>query len=213
MGNEAIASGTSFTTAPVTTTSTSVTSTTTTIIDLTSGLIAYYPFNGNANDESGSIPANNGLPIEAALTTDRFGNPNSAYILDGLNDYIKTNQPLTFNDQNVFSAVLWVKIPESYPSSNYEEIIQIQGAQFGGQSNCAQIFIEPDNIALGWYAEGSNNERPDCPNCWYLRDYTVRTDQWIQIAGVWNRSGNSLTAKLYINGTLLGTKNSGLLLV
>ncbi len=41
-----------------------------------SNLIAYYPFNGNANDESGN--GNNGIiENEATLTIDRFGNPDS----------------------------------------------------------------------------------------------------------------------------------------
>jgi len=52
----------------------------------TSGLVAYYPFNGNANDESGN--GNNGTVYGAALTVDRLGNPSSAYSFDGVNDYI-----------------------------------------------------------------------------------------------------------------------------
>lgn len=41
------------------------------------GLVAYYPFNGNANDESGM--GNNGTTHYLQLTTDRFNVPNSAY--------------------------------------------------------------------------------------------------------------------------------------
>ena len=42
------------------------------------GLVAYYPFNGNANDESGN--GNNGTIIgHVELAPDRFGNANSAY--------------------------------------------------------------------------------------------------------------------------------------
>ncbi len=37
----------------------------------TNGLVGYWPFNGNANDESGS--GNNGTVNGATLTTDRFG--------------------------------------------------------------------------------------------------------------------------------------------
>jgi len=47
------------------------------------GLVAYYPFNGNANDESGN--GNNGTVNGATLTSDRFGNANSAYSFDGVN--------------------------------------------------------------------------------------------------------------------------------
>ncbi|MCB0270960.1 MAG: tandem-95 repeat protein, partial [Calditrichaeota bacterium] len=54
-----------------------------------SGLVAYFPFNGNASDESGN--GNDGTVNGASLTTDRFGNPNSAYSFDGQNDFILVN--------------------------------------------------------------------------------------------------------------------------
>jgi len=49
----------------------------TNVIAQTNSLVAYYPFNGNANDESGN--GNDGTVNGAILTTDRFGNTNSAY--------------------------------------------------------------------------------------------------------------------------------------
>lgn len=49
---------------------------------LTNGLIAYYPFNGNANDASGH--GNHGQFIGNVIpATDRFGNAAAAYHLDG----------------------------------------------------------------------------------------------------------------------------------
>jgi hypothetical protein len=50
------------------------------------GLVGWWPFNGNANDESGN--GNNGTVNGATLTTDRFGNANSAYDFDGVSNYI-----------------------------------------------------------------------------------------------------------------------------
>jgi hypothetical protein len=47
----------------------------------TDGLVAYYPFNGNANDES--VNNNDGTVYGATLTTDRFGNTDCAYYFDG----------------------------------------------------------------------------------------------------------------------------------
>ncbi len=52
----------------------------------TDGLVAYYPFNGNANDESGN--GNDGIVHGASLAIDRFGNENSAYSFDGDDDFI-----------------------------------------------------------------------------------------------------------------------------
>ena len=61
-------------------------------INLDSGLVAHYPFNGNANDESGN--GNDGTVNGATLTTDRFGNANKAYSFDGVS-----------NSENMFTFV------------------------------------------------------------------------------------------------------------
>lgn len=62
---------------------------TSTPIDLNAGIVAYYPFNGNANDESGN--GHNGTVNGATLTQDRDGNPNSAYHFDGATSGIYCN--------------------------------------------------------------------------------------------------------------------------
>ena len=57
---------------------------------LSQNLVAYYPFNGNNNDESGNSinPTYTGTGV--TLTTDRFGNPNRAYNFDGVvNSYMR----------------------------------------------------------------------------------------------------------------------------
>ena len=51
---------------------------------LNDGLVANYPFNGNANDGSGN--GNDGIVNGVTLTTDRFGNADSAYSFDGVDD-------------------------------------------------------------------------------------------------------------------------------
>ena len=56
-------------------------------INLTSGLVAYYPFSGNANDQSGN--GNNAVFNSATLTADQFGNANSAYLFNGTSSYIR----------------------------------------------------------------------------------------------------------------------------
>jgi hypothetical protein len=56
----------------------------------TNGLVGYWPFNGNANDESGN--GNNGTVNGASLTSDRFGVVNSAYSFDGINDEVFANR-------------------------------------------------------------------------------------------------------------------------
>ncbi len=56
-------------------------------IDLKKGLIAYYPFNGNANDTSGNNK--NGVLVNGtSFSTNVKNKENSAANFDGLNDYI-----------------------------------------------------------------------------------------------------------------------------
>jgi hypothetical protein len=70
------------------------------------GLVGYWPFNGNANDESGN--GNNGTVNGATLTTDRFGNANSAYSFDGLNDYIDCGNSTSVSTPTNFTFSVWI---------------------------------------------------------------------------------------------------------
>ncbi len=61
-------------------------------VNLDSGLVAFYPFNSNANDESGNN--NHGVVNGPILTTDRNGNDSSAFEFDGTSNYISVaNSP------------------------------------------------------------------------------------------------------------------------
>lgn len=75
------------------------------------GLVAYYPFNGNANDESGY--GNNGTVYDAALTTNRMGKPNSAYAFNGSTSYIHVpnSDQINFDRDQDFSCSVWVSVP------------------------------------------------------------------------------------------------------
>lgn len=78
-------------------------------LEIENGLVAYYPFNGNANDESGN--ANDGTVFGATLTQDRFGNLNSAYSFDGLNSYIAIDGIIdNLYSTNSYSATGWIKL-------------------------------------------------------------------------------------------------------
>jgi len=69
---------------------------------LTNGLVAYYPFNGNANDATGN--GNDALPHSVALAPDRFGISNAAYSFSNLDNYIKT--PVV-TPTNTYSICVW----------------------------------------------------------------------------------------------------------
>lgn len=74
-------------------------------IPVIDGLVGYYPLNGNANDYSGS--GYNGTVSGATLAADRFGNADSCYSFDGINDYIDLNRNLLTYPEN-FTLSIWV---------------------------------------------------------------------------------------------------------
>ena len=89
---------------------------------LTNGLVAYYPFNGNANDASGN--GNNGTVNGATLTEDRFGITNAAYSFNGIDNYIGFAGVPTSQVDN-WTMTAWVK-PESL--SQPESLNQVEVA-------------------------------------------------------------------------------------
>ncbi len=75
----------------------------------TNGLVGWWPFNGNAIDES--VNTNDGTVNGATLTTDRFGNANSAYSFDGTSNFIEIpdSPPLRLNNTD-FTISFWVDV-------------------------------------------------------------------------------------------------------
>jgi hypothetical protein len=73
----------------------------------TNGLVGYWPFNGNANDESGN--GNNGVVNGASLTTDRFGNANSAYSFNGSSNYIQISDASALRlSETDYTISVWI---------------------------------------------------------------------------------------------------------
>ena len=94
--------------------------------NLKNGLVACYPFNANAKDESGN--GNNGIVNGAKLTTDRFGKANSAYDFNGGSDYIDI--PSNKLNNLTFSYSAWIK-PKSIPQSGIAFFIFSVGSNSG----------------------------------------------------------------------------------
>lgn len=76
-------------------------------INLTNGLRAHYDFSGNALDVSGN--GFDGNVNGATLTVDRFGNPNSAYYFDGVNQNIQVTGFQNMITGDEMSVSIWLK--------------------------------------------------------------------------------------------------------
>jgi len=150
--------------------------------DLNDGLVAYYPFDGNANDESGN--GNDGTVNGATLTEDRFGNADSAYMFDGSNDYI--DAPANFND-TTFTIGAWIKLKahQCYAGivdgyhNKWEFIMDCQG---GKKLEFAQ-----------WKSDGGYND--------HRASSTLNTSQWFYVVVVIDNTSGTF----YIDGQLDST--------
>ena len=99
------------------------------------GLVGYWPFTGNANDESGNNY--NGTVTGATLATDRHGTENGAYYFDGTSDYIYiTNSSLVSGGYACIS--LWVHTDGT--GGGYPII--------SGNQNDYNIFINEDSVGV-----------------------------------------------------------------
>lgn len=164
--------------------------------DLTTGLVAYYPFNGNANDESGN--GHNGTENGATLTTDRFGNANKAYSFDGIDDYIHVPYDPTFDiSLTGFTVAVWFK---ANPAQNpFYDIIDKSHGDNGSYDDRTGWVIQSDwsgatidfiyGTGSTWYGIGVNN--------------SILDDQWHHFAA----TVMGTTMNVYLDGVLQGTNN------
>ena len=166
----------------------------------TNGLLGWWPFNGNANDESGN--GNHGVVNGATLSSDRFGNANGAYSFDGISSKIQglSNPQLNINNNRTISV--WFK-----STSNIEEDQGIFGVSslntnghngyyFYLQSTGKLISLEdnwngttiggPSNPTSGWSGAISNDSNYKNSNVWHHLISIKKND----------------TTRLYIDGVL-----------
>ncbi len=72
---------------------------------INTGLVACYPFSGNAQDQSGFN--NHGTNYGATLTTDRFGNANSAYSFNGSSYILVPNSTSLSSPSSSITIAFW----------------------------------------------------------------------------------------------------------
>ena len=148
------------------------------------GIIAWYPFNGNANDESGK--GNNGTVSGAILTTDRFGDTNKAYNFDGVDDVISTTLfgPIGNTERTIS---FWAK-PEA--AGGY---VFSYGSPSGGKMFSATFNPDFHSFKLDIHASTKDYTKSTLFNTWHLYTIVVPNEN-IQYVS---------QAKIYVDGTLV----------
>jgi hypothetical protein len=124
--------------------------------DLNDELVAYYPFNGNANDASGN--GNNGMVTGATLTDDRFGNIGNAYNFDG-DDYIvlESATGLQITDDFTVSAWIYKTDDDIRNQERVERIVGLFQSQGSFQPIYSMMYSGDSNLIRMQVKDGSNN--------------------------------------------------------
>jgi hypothetical protein len=161
------------------------------------GLLAYYPFNGNANDESEN--SFNGTVTGATLTSDRNGAANKAYQFDGINDLIQLPNidPISGGTVGEYTLAVWVNL-NALNTAETGDQCWVFGDEFE-QNNGIAAEIHTGH-GYGAYTAGTTFEG--------YSDYTPAIGQWVLYCQVQNSAG----IDLYVDGQfyqhLTDAKNS-----
>ena len=153
----------------------------------TNGLVGWWPFNGNANDESGN--GNNGTVNGATLTQDRFGSSNAAYLFtnNGTVQNIQTNYAGVLG-QNNRTISLWYR--QDVISTIEQQVLcgyggGLQASAFGPTTLSGRIGLDVNNIR---------------------RHYSLSIpNQWNHAVFVYETGNSISTVKVYLNGVLQTT--------
>ncbi len=186
------------------------------------GLVGWWPFNGNANDESGN--GNNGTVNGATLSEDRFGNLDKAYNFDGINDDILVPHNPSFNS-NPITINLWMKsngdadggnLITKYCCSNWQGwTIQVSGADADTATFTREYLRGGCQGIYQWYCGAEPQQRLTAyDEQWHM--YTFRVDNsgatvfwdgiivatqnWVGPAGPISNSLNMCIGSYFSNG-------------
>jgi hypothetical protein len=158
------------------------------------GLVGWWPFNGNANDESGN--GNNGIPMNGAvLSTDRFASTNAAYSFDGVNGYIEILNSSSLNSSTqAITISTWFKINNWFNVNNWGwfPIMSKSNLSSSYGNYRSGLYLNATNLK-GFYCTFNSGQIGDTVN--------LQLNTWNQI--VYSIDDTNNLGKIYLNGILL----------
>jgi hypothetical protein len=153
----------------------------------TNGLVGWWPFNGNANDESGN--GNNGNVTSATLTSDRFGIPNHAFNFDGLDDEINLGVNPSFGVTSIqrITVSIW-----------FQSVNNSEGMLFSKYTN-----LSPSNssyfVQYGTSSNGKLTISGNGSNSVVSNNLGLAPQNWIHGTFIFKNN----KAAIYINGNFI----------
>jgi hypothetical protein len=172
-------------------------------VQLTKGLVAYYPFNANTQDESGS--GNNGLLVNgSSLTYDENGRAKSALNLNGSgqkmlvqnNGKIKLDTAMTVSFQVMPRTIGRSNIIGMTENTTGKGSSFVIGPALSGNSNLIYS-ISNNDVTCDAVQTSTQVTNIDA-------GVTLQPESWYHVVCIYNNG----TMKLYINGSLISTRNN-----
>ena len=163
---------------------------------LTEGLIAYYSFTGNANDESGHFF--NGTVYGASLVEDRKGNDGSAYFFDGNYNFINIGNVDTLKITGDLSISVWLRALTFQGSGLGIITCQANNSEDTGTNALYKInFVNKNYLNYNHESGQGDNNRHEFNNFYF------DSSAWYHLVLVREKSAKAL--RLYIDGQLVET--------
>lgn len=153
------------------------------------GLVAYYPFNGNANDESGN--GRNCITYGAVLSMDRFGYANTSYEFDGTDDYLSSSSTGLPTAERTTSLWFSVNSLSSSPASVLFGYGGLDAFSWTGAS--WWMYVNSSIIGVACHCDS-----PVTPYYTYGSSFLAEWQSLIAIT-------SSLGTQLYLNGELVAS--------
>ena len=154
----------------------------------TNGIVGWWPFNGDANDESGN--GNNGTVNGAALTSDRFNNINTAYSFNGQSDFIQLQNSSSIDSLYDYSVSAWIN-PNNL-NSLYQHIVSKDSLGYAANGDW-DFYLKNNQLS---FAITSNTP----PTYEQQSNSSIQSISWQNVL-VTRQSGNGIV-KMYVNGIL-----------
>lgn len=147
----------------------------------TDGLVAWYPFSGNAQDASGN--GHHGVVFGANIVNDRFYNPQQAYNFYAVEqDYIRVPDHPDLRISNALTIAVWAY--RTITPGSFEDLVMKGNDSYGFQYNNSSNEVLFHLTSNGWRNLNSN--------------FTPSIQNWFHIAGTYDGEWQ----RVYVNGVL-----------
>lgn len=153
------------------------------VADLNDGLVAYYPFDGNANDESGN--GHNG--VENGGISYVYGKMEQAASFDGIDDYIYMN--FDTSSDNTFTYSFWLK--DESQDLTIRRWLSTTNGRFSSNTAC----IREEGGKIKYYSDGVYS--PDVSINW-------KDNNWHLFTVV----SNGQKTEIYYDGNVISSVNN-----